>query len=196
MNAHRPKSEREPATAITGPEGHSPVPGRVGVTCRQEAFALAFCRLANASAAYREVYQPSTATAKTVHEAACRLLKNRKVAARVAELRAVAEDATMLTIKRFRTELARVCFSNICNAFDQDGNPRQIHEMDIDTAAAIERYEIKERVVDGAVVSRKIRVKFWNKNAALDMAARHLGLYQRDNARSGENVRLVVVFVG
>ena len=194
MSAKRP--EVQVSTALAEVKRSPPFPVLTGITGRQEAFALAFCRLANASAAYREVYQPSTAAAKTVNEAASRLLKNSKVAARVAELRAAAEGATMLTIKRFRTELARVCFSNICNAFDQDGNPRQIHEMDIDTAAAIERYEIKERVVDGAVVSRKIRVKFWNKNAALDMAARHLGLYQRDNARSGENVRLVVVFVG
>ena len=89
-----------------------------------------------------------------------------------------------------------MCFSNIRDIFDRDGNPKQIYEMDIDAAAAIERYEIREGVVDGAVVSRTLKVKFWDKNAALDLAARHLGLYERENARCGENVRLVIELVG
>src|ERR1035437_9242759 len=93
----------------------------MGLTSKQEAYALAYCRLTNASDAYREVYHPEKASAKTVNEAACRLAKNSKVAARVAEIRAAAEDDTMLTIERVRTELARFAFSNIGRVFNDDG---------------------------------------------------------------------------
>ena len=121
MHAKRQKAETEAVTAIAELKRRPSVPGPVAITSKQEAFALAFCRLANASAAYREVYQPGKAAAKTINEAASRLLKNRKVAARVAELRAAAEGATMLTIKRVRIELARMCFLSIHKVFNQDG---------------------------------------------------------------------------
>jgi phage terminase small subunit len=168
----------------------------MGLTSKQEAYALAYCRLTNASNAYREVYQPSKASAKTVNEAACRLAKNSKVAARVAEIRAAAEDDTMLTIERVRTELARLAFSNIGRVFNDDGSLKEVRDLDDDTAAAIELYEVKERVVDGAVVGRTIRVKFLDKTAALGMAARHLGLFEKDNALRAENVRVMIELVG
>jgi phage terminase small subunit len=169
---------------------------RIGLTSKQEAFVLAYCRLTNASAAYREVYQPGKASAKTVNEAACRLAKNRKVAARIAEIRATVEDDAVLGIERVRTELARLCFSRIGEVFNEDGSPKPVRDLDDDTAAAIELYEVRENVIDGAVVGRTIRVKFWDKNTALGMAARHLGLFEKDNKQRAENVRVVVELVG
>jgi phage terminase small subunit len=134
--------------------------------------------------------------AKTINEAACRLAKNGKVAARVAEIRAVAEDAAILTVERVQTELARLCFSNIRNVFHEDGSPKPLQELDDDTVAAIERYEIRESVVGGEVVGRTIRVKFWDKNAAIGMAAGHLGLFERDSAQQRSDVRVTIELVG
>ena len=87
------------------------------------------------------------------------MLKNSKVSARIAQHRLTAENATMLSIERVRTELARVCCSNVRELFDAEGNPKQAHDLDADTAAAIERYEINETLMDGVVVGRRIRIK-------------------------------------
>jgi phage terminase small subunit len=89
-----------------------------------------------------------------------------------------------------------LCFSHIGGVFNPDGSPKPICELDDDTAAAIKRYDIQERVVDGVVVARTIRVEFWDKIAALDMAARHLGFYERDNTQRGEAYRIMVELVG
>ena len=169
---------------------------RTELTSKQEAFALACCRLPNASDAYREVYQPGKASAKTINEAACRLVKSGKVAARIAEVRAAATDLAILDIERVRTELARVCFSNIRAIFNEDGSVKPVHELDDDTIAGIELYEVNESLVDGAVVGRTIRIKFWDKNTALGIAARHLGMFEKDNKQRAENIRVVVELVG
>jgi phage terminase small subunit len=66
------------------------------LTAKQEAFSLAYFNGGNASDAYRVVYAPKKASAKTINEAGSRLLKNSKVAARVKSLRdAVAKKAQM-----------------------------------------------------------------------------------------------------
>jgi hypothetical protein len=38
-----------------------------------------------------------------------------------------------------------------------------------------------------------IRVKFWDKNAAIDKAMKHLGAYERDNAQRSESLELEIV---
>ena len=68
--------------------------------------------------------------------------------------------------------------------------------MDDDTRAAVASFEIDERKVDGVVVGRTTKIKLWDKNRALEMAMRHLGLYERDNAQRSENLGLQVVLVG
>ena len=68
----------------------------MGLTRRQEAFAVAYCRRMNASAAYREAYAPRRMSAKTINEAACRLKKNSKVAARIEEITGPAAEAASL----------------------------------------------------------------------------------------------------
>jgi phage terminase small subunit len=166
------------------------------LTPKQEGFALAYCRLMNASDAYREVYDVKRSTSKSVNEMASRLLKNVKVASMIAEIRATSEKTTILTVEQTRTELARVCFSDVRRLCNPDGSLKQVHELDDDVAAAISSFKIKEIEIDGRVAVRTIEVKFWDKVAALDKAMRHLGLYERENAQHSENLELQVVLVG
>jgi phage terminase small subunit len=156
----------------------------LSITPKQEAFALAYCRLMNASDAYREVYDVKRSTLKSVNEMASRLLKNVKVA------------STILTVERTRAELARVCFSDVRKLCNPDGSFKKVNELDADTAAAVASFEVDEVEIGDKVVRRTIKVKLWDKNAALDKAFRHLGLYERDNASHSENLELQVLLVG
>jgi phage terminase small subunit len=149
----------------------------------------------NASDAYREVYDVKRSTSKSVNEMASRLLKNLKVASMIAEIRATAEKTTILTVEQTRTELARVCFSDVRKLFNPDGSLKKISELDADTAAAVASFEVDGVEVGDKVVRRTIKVKLWDKNAALEMAIKHLGLYERDNTQRSENLSLQVVLV-
>jgi hypothetical protein len=69
------------------------------------------------------------------------------------------------------------------------GTPIPITELDDDTAATMPTIEVD---ADG----RLTRIRLWDKNAALEKAMKHLGLYNRDNTQRSENLSLQVVLVG
>jgi hypothetical protein len=69
--------------------------------------------------------------------------------------------------------------------FRKDGTPIPISELDDDTAAMISAIEVD---ADG----RLMRIRLWDKNAALEKAMKHLGLY----TRRSENLSLQVLLVG
>jgi terminase small subunit-like protein len=76
------------------------------LTPKQEAFATACAKGENASEAYRGAYDASRMTAKTVNEAASRLLANSKVSARISELRAPALRRHEVSVDRTMNEIA------------------------------------------------------------------------------------------
>jgi hypothetical protein len=73
---------------------------------------------------------------------------------KIAEIRAMARDVAVLTIERVQTEPARLAFSNVGRLFNGHGSLKPVHELDDDTRAAIELYEVKESVVDGVMKGR------------------------------------------
>lgn len=60
----------------------------MSLTPKREKFCLAYIETGNASEAYRRAYDAENMSDKTVNEAASRLLRDSKVAARCGELRA------------------------------------------------------------------------------------------------------------
>lgn len=81
---------------------------RQGLTPKQEAFALAYIETGNASEAYRRAYAAKGMTEKSINETASRLVKNVKVAARIAELRAPVVEKAGLTLDKHLDDLLRL----------------------------------------------------------------------------------------
>ena len=75
------------------------------LTPKQEAFCLAYIETGNASEAYRSAGYSTKATAKTINEAASRLLKDCKISARVDELKAAHVERHNVTIDTLLAEL-------------------------------------------------------------------------------------------
>jgi phage terminase small subunit len=69
---------------------------------KKEAFAQAFVRLNEKSAAYRESHYTSKMQPKTVHEKACRMFADSKVRARIDELLAEVHDETVADARERR----------------------------------------------------------------------------------------------
>lgn len=74
------------------------------ITAKQSAFAQAYVETGNASEAYRRVYNAGNMTDATVWSTACVLLKNHKVAARVAQLQAEKAKDFDVTIEYLTNE--------------------------------------------------------------------------------------------
>lgn len=75
------------------------------LTPKQLAFACAYVELGNAAEAYRRSYDAKNMQAKTIHEAACRLLADSKVSARVEQLQADLVRQHSVTIGSLVAEL-------------------------------------------------------------------------------------------
>lgn len=87
--------------------------------------------------------------------------------------RAELEAKTELSTERVLREVARVALSDPRGLFRADGALKPPSEWTDEQAAAIASVEFDD--------AGKLKVRLWDKNAALEKAAKHLGLYERDN---------------
>ena len=168
-------------------------PTRVdGLLPKQAAFVDEFLIDGNATqAAIRAGYSP-----KSAHVVAHDLLKNPKVAAAIAKKREeldarmkVRLDAMELTEERVAKEIARLAFFDPRKMFAADGRPLNITELDDDTAACIAGLEVLEQYEgvgeDRELVGLVKKYKVSDKNAALEKAAKILGMFKKDNEQPG-----------
>ena len=122
---------------------------------------------------------------KTAHAAGSRLLKHVEVLTLLQQRRKVVLDKFELTTERTLREIARLAYCDPRKFFHADGKPKEIHELDDDTAAALAGMEVteefegtgKDRVFTGFTKKYKLA----DKNSALEKAMKHLGEYEADN---------------
>lgn len=145
-----------------------------GLTPQQEAFAVAVAGGSNLSDAYRKAYPRSVKWKQEhVHVKASEMASSAKVERRIAALRAAAEKVSTLDAARVLDEIAKLAHSDIAGIWHEDGRVKLPHELDPATRAAVASFEIDAK--------KTIKYRFWDKNAALEKAMRHLGQYALDN---------------
>jgi phage terminase small subunit len=120
-------------------------------------------------------------TDKSIDEEACRLYNDRKVSSRLTQLKESFRQRNMITVERVLKEYAKLGFFDPRNLFDADGKPKDITELDDETAAALAGLDIQE-VYEGFGDDRKFvgytkKYKLTDKKAALDSMARYLGMF-------------------
>ena len=149
-----------------------------GLTARTELFAQLIAGGETHLDAYRKVYPKSAgASVLTLRPRSSRLAANPPVRARIASLQAAACARAGLTADGVLREIMNIAFSDLSNAFTENGVMKPVNEMDATTRAAIASWEITK---DGT------KIKFWDKNAALDKLMKHLGQYAIDNKQRAD----------
>lgn len=122
---------------------------------------------------------------KTAGAAGSRLLKHVEVLTMLQQRRKVVIEKMELTTERTLREIARLAYVDPRKFFHADGTPKEITELDDDTAAALAGMEVTEEWVGSGKDRVKIGVtkkyKLADKNAALEKAMKHLGQYEQDN---------------
>jgi len=142
---------------------------------KQVRFALEYAKDLNGKqAAIRAGYAPQSAEVK-----ASKLLSIAKVRTAVDALLAESAAKAMLSIERTDREIACIAFFDPRKLFHDDGTMKSPSELDADLAAAVASFEVTETsVADGKGKRKRVvqvkRVRFWDKVAALTLAARRL----------------------
>jgi phage terminase small subunit len=167
----------------------------IRLTSQQENFAELVAAGLNQSEAYRRAYRAGRMKAETIHKRACELAADGKVAGRIAELRGPALEKAKVAVERTLLEIARIAYADPRKLFREDGTLKAVHELDDETAAMVASMEREEIKVGERVVGHTRRIRLWDKNAALEKAMKHLGLYERDNRQGRPQVVIVATSV-
>jgi len=111
----------------------------------------------------------------SAHVTGARLLRNAKVRAEID--RRETERAAQLGISHERVleTLGAIAFADIATVFDADGALKPIADIPPETRAALQDIVLRQSGADGDM--KTVRIRMANKLKALELLARHLGLF-------------------
>jgi phage terminase small subunit len=175
----RSKAEKTPATTS-------------GLTPLQENFAHEYLKDFDAGKAYtRAGYK---ADPRTCRSNASSVLKNHKVAMRIAALVEERSRRTEVTADRVVLELARIGFSDLRNYMHWNEHGAVWHpsnELSDEAAPVVQEILETERELDDGGVYRTKRFKLYDKMAALKELAKHTGVGSaNDQSKLNVNVNI------
>lgn len=119
---------------------------------------------------------------RTARSQGQRLLTNADIQAAIQEAREAASNSLRITRDRVLQEYARLAFFDPRKLFAENGKPKDISELDDDTAAALAGLDVMEEY-SGTGESRVFmgytkKYKLANKLGALDSLGKHLGMFE------------------
>jgi len=135
-------------------------------------------------AAIRAGYSKKTADVQAV-----RLLGKVKVKNLVKELQQKVAGKLEITAERTIAEIARIAFGNVPSLFNQDGTLKKFSELTSDQIALFSSIESDEKNIGSKRTGITKKIKVWDKTKALEMLAKHFGLFEKDNAQ--QNIVLI-----
>lgn len=121
---------------------------------------------------------------------ASRLLNRPDVQGELKRRREELEVKAELTTEDVIRNLASAVHADPRRLFHQDGRLKQIHELDDESAMAIQSFEVVANSDGKALFTAKVRLV--DRNTARDQAMKHLGLYEKDRAQGAAAVRTLL----
>jgi phage terminase small subunit len=104
---------------------------------------------------------------------------------RTTQIQAKINEITDATVIKTVQEIARIGYCDPKNIFDADGNMLEVPKIDENTRRAIASVEVETRTTKAGEEIKTQRLKFWNKNDALQKIGVYLGiLVERKDIRS------------
>jgi phage terminase small subunit len=162
-----------------------PKPSNVELTDKQQAFCREYLVDLNATqAAIRAGY--SEKTAKSIGQ---ENLTKPDIQAEVQRLMKARADRVEVTADTVLRELLQIATVDLAEAFDENGRLKPLHEIPLSVRKAIAGVEVYEefagRGEDREQIGETKKVRFWDKNKALEMLGRHLRLFADRLEHSG-----------
>lgn len=155
------------------------------LTPQQEKFAQGCASGLSQHEAYLAAYPKSKNWKDTsLRVEASKMFAATNISQRIKELTAKAADIAVLEGAQIIREIARVSFSDISGIMHADGRVKLPHELDAGTRAAVASFEINQY--------GEIKYKFWDKNSALEKAAKIRGLFEQDNKQKATGSALIL----
>ncbi len=151
------------------------------LTIKEENFVQELFKGKTQLEAYKTAYNASKMKDKTVYEKACLLAGKDKIRARLKELQDEVKERNIVTVEKVLKEYCKLAFFDPRNLFNENGQPKEITELDSDTAACIAGLDVAENYdfngEEKEFIGYTKKYKLADKRAALDSIAKHLGMF-------------------
>jgi phage terminase small subunit len=146
------------------------------MTHKQTLFTAEYIKTGNATEAAKAAgYSP-----KTAYSIGQRLLKKVEVKQAIQECQEKASREAEVTLEWWVKKMKQLADFDPRRFYDAQGNLLPVPELDDDSAAALAGLEVQEMLVGlegGKQVTTVKRVKFTDRQQALNMLGKHLGAY-------------------
>ena len=150
----------------------------------------------NATRAYKVAYQ-NCKKDETASAAGSRMLGNVKVQEYIAGKQKEIEKRTEVTQDMVIKELAKIAFLDIRKLYTENGQLRNVADIDDDTAGAISSLETLEEYDGYGDDREKIgdtqKVKLLDKTKALELLGKHLGMFNDINVNMKNAIQVELV---
>lgn len=160
----------------------------IELTNKQKKFVDEYLKDLNATRAYKAAY-PNVKKDEVAAVNGSRLLRNAKVDNCISERMKKREQRTEITQDRVLREIAKLGFFDPRKLFHADGRPKDITELDDDTAACIAGLDVLEQYEgsgeDRVFVGYIKKYKLTDKKGSLELLGRHLGMWKDKMELSG-----------
>lgn len=115
---------------------------------------------------------------KSANVTASRLLAEKDIQDEIKRLGAKAAGELEIDVKRVMKERGRLAFFDVRKLFDNTGKPLPIHELDDDTAAAIQGIDVCQVGNAEMGVGDVLKIKLATKDSSLTALEKTLGMYR------------------
>lgn len=132
---------------------------------------------------------------KTARGQASRLLTNANVKDYIEKGRRRQQRKAEVTQDRVIARLSSLAFIDPADLYHTDGSLMLISEMDEEVRAALGAIDVKEYKDKRGGKTTHTKVKLTDSLAALNMLARILGMYEKDNAQQHVEIKPMVMFL-
>lgn len=150
----------------------------------------------NATRAYKVAYSRCKKD-ETANVNGSKLLRNTKVQEYISEKQKEIEKRTEVTQDMVIKELAKIAFSDIRKLFTENGQLKNIADIDSDVAGAITSIQTLEEYGSYGDDREKIgdtqKVKLLDKTKALELLGKHLGMFNDVNVNMKNAVQIELV---
>lgn len=144
----------------------------------------------NATRAYKVAY-PNCKKDSTARTNGSKLLTNTNIQSFINRKMEEREKRTEITQDMVIQELARIAFLDIRKLYNENGNLKNIQDIDENTVKAISSLETLEEYEGYGKDREKIgdtqKVKLLDKTKALELLGKHLGIFKETNINVNTN---------
>lgn len=144
-----------------------------------------------------QAYRKAGYKAKNPDSQANQIMRNKKVALRVAYKRDILQKKLDITPERNLRAMANIAYADLAEFYDEDGNLKNIHEIPKAARMAIAGIDVEE-IFEGRGKNRKKvgeikKVRRWDPNKAQENIAKILGQFSDEVDKGKEPVQHVVI---